>query len=337
MLTDAEIVLFSEVVRAQGRLAILVAQVDPDGVGAALGLAAIARHLGVEARAYYAGSFGHPQSIILWETFGLADRVRPIAELDASWPIALVDSSSTRDARFGDATLDPAVIIDHHGEWRDIRPGRFHYVEPGGSASALVADLAARLGVTLGRDDSTLMALGIHSDTDGLTYVGTRGIDRHMYASLMDAGNQTLVHRVSRFSMTERACSVVQRLLTHRSMYRGDILLAHPPDALEATEGEYLALAADILVRHEQARLVLVFGLVGNRIRVSARTREPALPLTKILIQLFGPNSGAKECSGGALLDLPDGLRVGRRREDQFREFHERLETRLAELDLPSA
>lgn len=337
MLTDAEIAFFSEVVRAQGRLAILVAQVDPDGVGAALGLAEVARHLGVEARCYYAGSFGHPQSVLLWQAFGLAERVRPIAELDPAWPVALVDSSKTVDPRFGDRVIDPAVIIDHHGEMHDIGPGRFRYVEPGGSASALVAHIGARLGVTFDRDLSTLLALGIITDTDGLTYAGTRDVDRDMLAWVMRAGDQKLVSRVSRFPMTERACSILQRLLTHRSMYHGDILLSRPPDALDASEGDYLALAADILVRHEQARLVIVVGVVGDTIRVSARTREPELPLAKILVQLFGPGSGAKECSGGALLPLPDGLRAGEGRESRFHEFSRRLETRLAELDLPSA
>lgn len=338
MFTDAEIARFSEVVRAQGSLAILVAQVDPDGVGAALGLAEIVRALGVEATVYYAGAFGHPQTLALWDAFALDGRVRRFAEFDGAAPVALVDSSKTRDARFGDAPLDPVVILDHHGDpCVDIGPGRFHYVRPMGASCTIVAEIASRLGVALDRDLSTLLALGIHSDTDGLTYPGTRPPDRHVYARLMDDGDQEAVHRVSRFLMSERACSVVQRLLTHRAMYRGDVLLAYPPAPLDAGEGEYLAVAADFLVRHEDARLVLVIAAVGDQVRVSARTREPMLPLGQILVQLFGPGSGAKECSGGALLPLPDGLRTGRRHDERFHEFRTRLEARLAELDLPSA
>ncbi|OGL94888.1 hypothetical protein A2348_05370 [Candidatus Uhrbacteria bacterium RIFOXYB12_FULL_58_10] len=333
---DEEILLFSMLVRQQPRLVILVAQVDPDGIGSALGLAAIACHLGVEASIFYAGSFGHPQMIMLWEAFGLAGRICPVEAIDPGFPVALVDSSKTSDARFGERSLDPAIVIDHHGDAREVRMDRFHCVVPVGAASSLVACLGARLGVTFGRDVSTLLAMGIHTDTDGLTYVGTRPIDRYAYAWLMDTGDQELVHRISRFPMSERACTIVQRLLTHRSMYRGNILLSHPPSALEPTEGEYLAFAADILVRHEDARLVLALGVVGDHVRVSARTREPALPLPRILVHLFGPNSGAKECSGGALLDFPDGPRVGQRREDKFNEFLACLEGRLADLDLPS-
>lgn len=335
--TEADLAHFAETVRGLPRLSILVAQVDPDGIGSALGLAAIARSLGVEADTYYAGAFGHPQSVVLWEAFGLEERARRFAAFDPASPVALVDSSRTVDPRFGNRPLDPAVVIDHHGDSRVVAPGRFHFVAPVGAASSLVADIGFRLGVAFDADVATLLALGILTDTDGLTSVGTRPLDRHMYARLMDAGDQQLVYRISRFPMTERACTLVQRLLTHRSIYRGSILLSHPTDALSAEEGEYLAIAADILVRHKDARLVIAFGLVGEQIRVSARTREPSLPLATILAQLFGAEtSGAKEGSGGALLPLPQGLRVGRRREDHFREFHERLETRLAELDLPA-
>lgn len=335
MFTDAEIVLFSEVVRAQGRLAILVAQVDPDGVGAALGLAEIARHLGVEARAYYAGSFGHPQTLAMWEAFDLDGRVQRFAEFDGVASVALVDSSKARDARFGNAELDPVIIIDHHGDSLvDTRPGRFHYVRPMGASCTMVAELAHRLGVPLDRGLSTLLALGIHSDTSGFVYPGTRPEDRHAYARLMDGGDQALLSRSSRFLMSERAYRVVQRFLTHRPMY-GNVLLAYPPAPLNDGEGEYLAIAADFLAQHEDARLVLVIAAVGEQVRVSARTRDPGLPLAKILEQLFGPTGGAKECSGGALLPLPDGLRTGRRTDERFHEFRTRLETRLAELDLP--
>lgn len=335
-LSDEEIAQFAECVRGLPGLAILVAQVDPDGIGSALGLSAIARSLGVEAEVYYAGVFGHPQTLSMWEAFGLAARVRRFAEFDGAVPVALVDSSKARDARFGDATLDPVIIIDHHGDpLVDIGPGRFHYVRPMGASCTMVAELAARLGIPFDRELSTLVALGIHSDTNGFAYPGTRSEDRHAYARLMDVGDQELLSSASRFLMSERAYSVVQRLLTHRPMY-GSVLLATAPAPLNDGEGEYLALAADFLVQHEDARLVLVIAAVGDHVRVSARTRESALPLGAILEQLFGPTGGAKECSGGALLPLPSGLRTGQRVNDRFQEFRTRLEARLAELDLPT-
>lgn len=335
-LSDDELSLFRGLAGALPRVAILMAQVDPDAIGSAIGLAEILRAFGCESSVYYAGAFGHPQTLMLWEAFGLGGRVWPVACMDPSVPVALVDSSKAADARLGPRTFDPVIVLDHHGQERDIRPGRFRYVNPVGAASSLVAVLAERLGVELGPDARTLLAIGIHTDTDGLTFVGTRGIDRHAFAWLMDNGDQTLVYKVSRFALSERACSIVQRMLTHRAMYRGNVLISHPPGVLEPHEGDYIGLAADILVRHEGARLVLALGVVGDRVRVSARTRDPALPLAGVLSQLFGPNSGARECSGGALLELPQGLRVGERREDKFREFLSRLEGRIAELDIPA-
>lgn len=336
--TDDEVEAFSMVARSASRVAILVAQVDPDGIGAAMGLVAIFRAYGVAAFVHYAGEIGHPQSMELWRQFDLADRARPMVELDPSMSVALVDSSKLVDPRFDNRPLDPVIILDHHGDPRvDVGPDRFHAVRLVGASCTLVAELAMRLEIAFDSDLSTLLAIGIHSDTDGLTSRATRPADRHAYARLMDVGDQELMAVVSRFLLSERACAVVQRVLTHRSLWSGNILVAYPPSPLDDGEGEYLAIAADFLQRHEGARLVLVFAAVGEYVRVCARAREPSLPLGRILLQLFGPGSGAKECSGGALLPLPEGLRDDRRAEGRLQEFRRRLEIRLAGLDLPPA
>ncbi len=335
-LTDVDAALFAAVLAKQDRLAIPIAQVDPDGIGSAMGLAAIARHLGVESDVMYAGSFGHPQTRMLWETFGLGDRITRFSGIAPESSVALVDSSQTKDARFGGVELSPAIIIDHHGAaLRDLTGDRFHYVAPCGAASSIVALLGMMLSVPFDSETCTLLALGIQTDTFGLTGISTGPMDRAMFASLMETGDQGALYRLSRFSMSERAFSIVQRLLTHKAIHGHGVLVAQPATLLDESEGEYLAFAADLLSGHKDARLVLVLGVAGDTIRVCARTREPSFPLGEVLHQLFGEGSGAKPGSGGACVILPYVLRGSRRRDDKFRVFLEQLEERIAALELP--
>ena len=78
-LTEEDAVRFAVVLKKQKRLAIPIAQVDPDGIGSAMGLVAIAGHFGVACDVTYAGAFGHPQTRMVWELFGLEARIRKFA------------------------------------------------------------------------------------------------------------------------------------------------------------------------------------------------------------------------------------------------------------------
>lgn len=335
-LTREDAARFAAVLRKQGRLAIPVAQVDPDGIGSAMGLAAIARHLGIESDVTYAGTFGHPQTRMLWDAFGLEGRIARFSGIAQGSSVALADSSQTRDARFGNVDLNPAIIIDHHGDaMRDISDDRFRYVASCGAASSIVALLGMLLDVPFDAETSTLLALGIQTDTFGLTGISTGPMDRSMFAALMETGDQAALYRLSRFAMSERAYSIVQRLLTHRAIHGPGVLVAHPATLLDESEGEYLAFAADLLSGHRDARLVLVLGVAGEAVRVCARTRELTFPLGEVLRQLFGEGSGAKPGSGGASVILPNVLRGSRRRDDKFRMFLEELEIRIAALEFP--
>jgi nanoRNase/pAp phosphatase (c-di-AMP/oligoRNAs hydrolase) len=305
-------------------------------MAAAFGLAAVARALGVDAEVYYAGRVGHPQVLLLWETFDLGRKARPFSEFERDMPVALVDSSKTRDARFGDVEFHPVMILDHHGESvRMLDSGRFWYVQPLGASCSVVADLAFRLGIRLDAETTTLLAIGIHSDTDGLTYLGTRPVDRYAYARLMDAGDQSLVSLAARFPMEEEDYVLLQTFMTFRKEYRGNVLVAHLPSPIEESKGDSLALAADFLARHKDARLVLTVAVVGGNVRVSARTRDPHFPLADVLRRLFGSGTGAKECSGGALCPIPKEGHESNV-ETWFADFLRDLEERLDDIDLPA-
>lgn len=342
ILSAHEVAAFRQLMMALGpRLAILIAQLDPDGLASAIGLATIARQFGVSSTIYYGGQPGHPQTLHLLRLFALSDQLHPLSEFDWASPVALVDSSALCDHRLGSRQFDPVIIIDHHqGGQSQIDQHRFWYLAPCGAAASLIIHLAHELDPDFEFDPlvATALAVGIETDTDGFKRPGTTGFDRQMSTLAMLSGSEALFQAASNFTLSERCCQVVESALGSRR-FSGRVLIAQPNTLLDVQEGEYLAMAAELLSMHQDADCVLVYGVTDGEIRLSARTRHDDVDLHDLLIQLFGPEfSGAKPGAGGARFPIaPSNDSLSRRaRAVAIHSFSEWLHQQLIGLKLRS-
>jgi nanoRNase/pAp phosphatase (c-di-AMP/oligoRNAs hydrolase) len=95
-----------------------------------------------------------------------------------------------------------------------------------------------------------------------------------------------------------------------------------------------MASIADYFLRMEGISLVVVWGIIGDDVRISARSTDLSTPLEEFMRQKFGPDSGAKldpagRGEGGALLDLDLGFWM----TDKNQELVEKMvEQRLEQL-----
>jgi nanoRNase/pAp phosphatase (c-di-AMP/oligoRNAs hydrolase) len=311
-LSTDDVYRFKRIVSAHDDVAVCVAQIDPDGMGAALVLDRILKELGVRSHLFFGEPFGHPQSLALWRMLELEAVFRPFSDRPAGMPVALVDSSRLDDRRFGaDVRLDPIVIIDHHdGDDITITDSTFRFVRPCGAASSMVLHLAEQIGVVLDAAAMTAAAVGIFTDSEHLISPSTTRLDDEMFHLAKAGCGQARFTSAMEYRMTDRHCRLVTQALA-RMAIEERILLADPGEFLHTGEGEALADAAQLLRLHEDAELVLVWGVVGRDLRVSARARgKLAERLTPILSRLFGPDSGSKHGAGGARRTIPPHRRT---------------------------
>ena len=155
---------------------IIIAQVDPDAMGSAFGMAEILQALNKETAIWFTGGMSHPQNRILYKRFNLAAEMqhignfRPIIEMrdtgitemdgvpveDCGYEVAsvennfvLVDSNRARDSRLP-YPLEPFVVADHHKEsdldseetLRFFDERGFLWLDEGaGSASTMITEL----------------------------------------------------------------------------------------------------------------------------------------------------------------------------------------------------
>ena len=80
-----------------------------------------------------------------------------------------------------------------------------------------------------------------------------------------------------------------------------------------ADQGDDLSTIADGFIRMSGVTLVVVWGIIGNVVRISARNTDISQPLDILLKACFGPTCGAKLTSigkgvGGGMLSLELGI-----------------------------
>lgn len=335
--------LRSTIQGGSGDLAILIGQVDPDALGAAFGLQEILDQLrGAETgeiKIAYCGRVGHPQNRAIINRCNLRNKMIRIGELELAGAdrTALVDSCSLNDTRFPESMLplSPFLIVDHHrSELEAEEEENLYWVEEVGAASTLIIELADRLEVDLGHDLSLLLAMGIYTDTKALVGAGER--DRRAYAQVTRELRPEEMNRLINYTLPGSYFSNFYRALSN--MDEADGRLVAGVGQLKPEEGDDLSAIADALLRKSGVNLVVVWGIVGKKVRVSARSSDLSIPLDEFLQSRFGKDSaGAKMTpdgrgEGGALVELDLGIWMSESVQEQTETL---VGTRMREMVLP--
>ncbi len=287
--------------------AILIAQIDPDSIGCAILTAKILEFLEKRVFVYFAGKVSHLNQP-LFNLFDLEKILRPLPnELPPHLVFVLVDSSMVDDKRFGSlGPISPKVIIDHHKTDMRENENSWIAIESVGSASSIAADLLFALEVPLEKNSqvATLGALGIAGDTDSLEAVGTTPLDRKMFASLMEYGNQEQFSDARKYDLPDRYYEMWRAVLN--SEHVGHSTFIGSGGYIIEEEKDFLARLANKLMRRKGVTLVIVWAIVDeSRLVVKARTTSVSNELNDTLRRLFGPNyAGAKTWAGGAEIPL---------------------------------
>lgn len=278
---------------------IYISQIDPDSIGAAFGMK---KYLG-EGEIYYRGGVGHPQNRAIINRYNLLSEMTKVSGLEdvPCEKLVLVDSNDPGDEI-------PAIIVDHH-RGSTVEATEIHKVEEVGSTCTLVVEMLQEQDI----DErlAVLLALGIFTDTKSLM-AGTKR-DRDAYSIVGEN-----VREISNFIHYPLPSSHFKNLtyaLNHMDKDAEGKCIASagflPPE-----QGDDLATISDYLIRMDSVTLVIVWGIVGDTVRLSARSTDLSTPLDGFLKERFGDSAGAKltpdgRGEGGARIELNLGLWSG--------------------------
>lgn len=228
----------------------------------------------------------------------------PISELKEAKNIILVDSSQDRDGRLKTlGQIQPRMIIDHHrGGITDETGEEFYWTEDVGSSCTMMIELASKINFNFENDHQyipILLALGIYTDTKALVSASDR--DRKAYGQITSFVDTQELKRMIQFPLPMSYFTHLKHALEH--IERKDSRVVTGIGIILPEEGDDIALIADYLFRMEGVTMAIVWGIIGDTVRISARSVDLGTPLGDFLKKRFGTSSGAKL--------NPDGLGEG--------------------------
>ncbi len=319
-----------------GRINILIAQVDPDAIGAAIGLSYVIKFLGGKPIIWYCGGIGHPQNRSIVNRYDLVRIMKPMNDyvLEDGDIFALVDSSTIDDSRLGELSgqIDPVIIIDHHRSSTVESPCKMIWIEDMGSTCTMVIEMIKAMDLEIPDNLEyipMLLAMGIYTDTKSLININERDLKAYNYISRQVSPQEfgDLVRYPLSGTYFNNLKSALGNIVINESRLITNIGL------VSSKQGDDLSTISDMLIRWDGISLVVVWGIVNNKIRFSARNDDISMPLDDLLKECFGAKSGAKltpdgQGEGGGLIELNLGFLQGNDvREELIAMIKKRMET----------
>ena len=196
----------------------------------------------------------------------------------------------TRQARrlgnFAKCLENPGIevhIYDHHPDTPDDLKGDVEVIRPVGSTSTIFIQLFREKGISLTKDEATLLSMGIYEDTGSFNYATTTPDDLEAAAWLLEQGANlhTVSQSISR-ELTVQQLGLLNDLIKSAINYTiQGIDIAVAKIALKEYVDEFALLVRHFMVMEN---LNVLFSLAGmeDRIYLIARSRVPEVNVGEI-------------------------------------------------------
>jgi nanoRNase/pAp phosphatase (c-di-AMP/oligoRNAs hydrolase) len=273
-MSEAKLKQLAEVIGDAGEILIIPHNdPDPDAIASVVGLQyLLAEWLGVTGRIRYRGIIGRSENKALLRVLNNSFQRLEKIDLNASLPIALVDTQPGAGnnplPKQGQAT----IIIDHHA-WRtssldapfvDVRPDI-------GATATIILEYLLTAGIELPPKLATALFYGIKTDTRALSR-GATAADKSAYLYLQPHIDVLAMVEIEQAQVPIDYFINFDAALHAASLY-SDVLIGYIglmkyPDLA--------AEIADVLMRLKGARWVLFMGIYKQTLILSVRTRDLA-------------------------------------------------------------
>ncbi|HDZ36042.1 MAG TPA: phosphoesterase [Thermococcus sp.] len=282
---------------------------DPDAIASASALSAIAQTIGFKTRIVYGGEITHHENRAFVNLLGVDIRrvSKGSYELKRYPFIALVDCQPNGNLTILDKEdyNRIKIIIDHHqilqhlqelipeDAFLDIRP-EVH------SSAAILSEYLRMLNISPSPLMATALFYGIYVDTKKFSKLSH--IDLKAIEFLAGKVDYELLDKIEHPDISTETAEILAKAIMNRRIYKNIVI----SNVGFITNRDAIAESADFLLRLEGITTVLVFGIVDDRIEISARTRDVRVNIGAVLREAFGDigSGGGHSQSGGARIPL---------------------------------
>jgi len=301
---------------SRGKLAIILQRnPDPDSIASGVALKLYAKAFGVDADIIYDGFIGHLQNRTLINLLGVNFLESDKVNFDSYESFALVDVATHANCCLPNNIDAPTIVIDHHS----IPSGEVHALHldlsPVGAASTLLTFYLRYAAVDVDRATAAALVLGILTDTMNFTR-GATPLDFDAFQYLMGIADAEVLGKLLVPIISSDALNALADAIKV-SKIRAGYLTANLG---EIKSRELLAQVADFLINREGVITTFTYGVCGDIIYASARTRDVGLNLGQVLKRAFsdiGSAGGHPHMAGATIpLKTPGKVSKGKLRRD---------------------
>ncbi|MFW6004177.1 MAG: DHH family phosphoesterase [Halodesulfurarchaeum sp.] len=274
---------------------------DPDALGAALALQAIAERFGVDAEICYFGDITHQENraFVNLLDVDLRQLDRP-ADIGGDH-LAFVDHSRPGINNQLPAGMPVDIVIDHHptpegctADFVDVRSAV-------GATSTLFVDYLEDFDIDVSEDVATGLLYGIRVDTRDFGRE-TTAQDFEAAARLLPHADLDLLELVESPSLSHSTLETIGRAIGNRAV-EGEVLTSFV-GAVNSRDS--LAQAADRLLGLEAISITVVYGYADGTVYLSGRSEGGSVDLGAVFRRAFEElgSAGGHDQMAGAQIPL---------------------------------
>lgn len=305
--------IIMNVASVNGRFAIVMHDApDPDSIASAMAFREILKNYDIESDIIYGGEISHQENRALINLVDV-DLVN-VSELDAGWArrykaFAMIDCNPEyNNVSAMPNGKRPNVVIDHHQV--DVERVRELVGNDGlvdirevGATSTILVEYLERFKVEVSPTLATALLYGIRSDTSDYTRDATRE-DFIAVSKLLPRVDLDLLSKIETPPISSETLDVLGEAIRNRRVI-GSILISNVG---YIEDRDSLVQAADYLLRLEGISTVLVFGILGDEIHMSARSNDVRVNIGKVMERAFRELGSAGGHPKAAGAKVPLGL-----------------------------
>ncbi|RLI00648.1 potassium transporter TrkA [Candidatus Bathyarchaeota archaeon] len=270
--------------RTKGKLCIFTHDnPDPDAISSALALKEIAKHYGVESDIVYYGEIFHQENRAMVNLLGLELLRGEEVNLNNYSKFALVDSSAPGVNNSIPSNIKIDIVFDHHATTKRVEAEFVDIRADVGATATLLTEYLKELKISPSKTLATALFFGIKTETNSFKK-NAKTSDFSAAAYLYPFVDHEMIEKIEGPAISTETLDVLGSAIKNREIFSSFLISF----AGFINDRDALPQAADFLLRLEGISTVLVFGVLRDKVYLSARNKDVRINIGEILRRAFG-------------------------------------------------
>lgn len=278
---------------------------DPDCLASAYALKRIFGTRDIDSKIFYSGDISHQENRAMINLLRIDPKKAqsPDEVREAGYEkLALVDFHPGGNIDLIDEEMEIIALIDHHNfkleQIQNIRHVDIRLDKS--STSSILIEYLKNLDLEINSDLATGLFYGIYTDSNRFRDINED--DLHLLSYIKPYIDKDKLSKMESPDISGKTLDVLGKGIMERETI-GNVLVSNLG---VVSERDALPQAADLLLQLEGVSTTLVYGIVGEKIEMSARTRDVRVDIGSVMTEAFHDlgSGGGRSGSGGAQIPL---------------------------------